>query len=183
MNLPRSGLGACGEQYEAGGSQITPGSLGLHRSQGCASTPGTDFQIESQGGLMICSRPFVLVLALLGLSAVALSAQVPDDLRRTMDQRAEAIHQADADVWDRLTADAFTVVRPDGRLMTRAERLDELRTQTRTHVPPEEQEHVQIHGDVVVRRLRSGDVWVLEVWVRGQRGWQVSITQLTQAGQ
>lgn len=108
---------------------------------------------------------------------------IPDDLRRAMNERAEAIFQARSDDWDRLTAADFTVVQPDGRLMTKTERLAELRTQTPSSVPAEEHEYIRVYGDVVVRRIRSEDVWVLEVWVRGQRGWQVSITQLTQTGQ
>jgi hypothetical protein len=119
----------------------------------------------------------------LGVSAVSVSGQVPDDLRRAMDERTEAVYRVNPDVWDRLTADGFTVVQSDGRVLNKAERLGELRTQTPASVPVVDQQHVQNYGDVVVHRVRSGDVWVLEVWVRGERGWQVSITQLTQAGQ
>ena len=115
------------------------------------------------------------------VSAVSVSAQLPDDLRRAMDERSEAVFGVNTEAWDRLTADAFTVVRSDGRLMNKTERLAELRTETPGSVPTAEQEHVQNYGEIVVRRLRAGDVWILEVWVRGQRGWQVTITQLTQA--
>lgn len=82
----------------------------------------------------------MFALVLLGLWPIGVSGQAPEDLRRAIDERAEAIYQARVDVWDPLTADDFTVVRPDGRLMTKAERLAELGTQVPTSIPPVEKE-------------------------------------------
>ncbi|HET7746128.1 MAG TPA: nuclear transport factor 2 family protein [Vicinamibacteria bacterium] len=107
------------------------------------------------------------------------SAQAPADLLRAMDERARAIFAVDPEAWDRLTADGFTVVQADGRLLSKADRLAELRRQRPVAVPPMREHHIQNHGDLVVHRLRSGDSWVLEVWARGPQGWQVTITQVT----
>jgi hypothetical protein len=47
-----------------------------------------------------------------------------------MQQRNLAVPRADAATWDRLTAADFTLVTADGRLLRKAARLAELRTQT-----------------------------------------------------
>ncbi len=132
---------------------------------------------------MLTIRAVGSLLTLLCLLPLGLAGQVPDDLRQAMDQRDEAIVQANAIVWDRLTTEDFTVVRENGRLMTKAERLAQLRQQTPAPLPAPEQEQIQRYGDVVVRRIRVGDVWVLQVWVRGEQGWRVSIGQLTRVAQ
>jgi uncharacterized protein (TIGR02246 family) len=122
------------------------------------------------------------VFAILVLVRVDLAGQaIPRELRQAMEQRHQAIGDADAEAWDRLTADDFTVVGADGRLLTKAERLAELRSQSPAPLAAPEQEQIQSFGDVVVRRLRTGDLWVLESWVRSQHGWRVSSTQATLA--
>jgi Domain of unknown function (DUF4440) len=46
-----------------------------------------------------------------------------------MRARLEAVWKKDAATWSRLTADEFMIVVPEGRLMTKAERLAALKTE------------------------------------------------------
>jgi hypothetical protein len=116
---------------------------------------------------------------LLGLASGGLLAQVPADLQQAMQERDEAVFNADSATWDRLTADEFTVVDPSGRFMTKAERLGRL-------MAPAEAtplEHVQIrrYGDIYVRRFLTSGLWVLDIWVREPGGWRVVAIQATPA--
>lgn len=124
----------------------------------------------------------LLLSTTLALGLVATSAgraQVPAALRTAMRDRHAAVTQADAATWDRLTADNFTVVLPNGSLLTKAERLAQLRTQQAAAPAPVENETVQTYGNVAVHRFKTGSVWVLQVWTRDQRGWRVSSVQVT----
>lgn len=98
-----------------------------------------------------------------------------------MSARDQSITKADAATWDRLTTEDFTVVTPDGRLITKAERLAELKTEKPR--PPAQLQQVQIkrYGDAFVRRFRVGDIWVLDVWAKDQKGWRVAAVQVTTA--
>jgi ketosteroid isomerase-like protein len=112
-------------------------------------------------------------------------AQVPADLREAMRARDEAVAKADAATWDRLTADDFTVVQADGILMTKAERLAQFKTQQAMTPQPARQEQIKHYGDIFVRRalvhVRSGDAWVLDIWVKYATGWRVTAVQVTSA--
>ena len=46
-----------------------------------------------------------------------------------MQARLEAVWKKDAATWSRLTADEFTVVVPEGQLMTKSDRLAALKTE------------------------------------------------------
>jgi hypothetical protein len=98
-----------------------------------------------------------------------------------MRARDEAVAKADAATWDRLTHDDFTVVLEDGTLMTKAERLAQLKTQKATTPAPLQQVRIKHYGDVYVRRFRNGDAWVLDIWVKDGRGWRVAAVQVTNA--
>jgi uncharacterized protein (TIGR02246 family) len=131
---------------------------------------------------MLMSRAALCGVLLLFLTPVGLEAQVPAELRQAFRARDEAIAKADAASWDRLTADDFTVVQRDGRLLTKAERLAEMHRQSpQSAAAPAMQEQVRVYGDVAVRRHRKGDLWVLETWVRAPRGWRAAAVQLTTA--
>src|SRR3981189_1091233 len=116
------------------------------------------------------ARMFRFAFALSCLVPSAIAAQVPRDLREAMRARDEAVAKADAATWDRLTADDFTVVLADGTLLTKAERLAQFKTQQAPTPAPPQQEQIKHYGDVFVRRAlrqtRTGDVWVLDIWVK-----------------
>jgi hypothetical protein len=121
--------------------------------------------------------PFVLCCLMPRASA----AQVPAELQEAMRARDEAIAKADADTWDRFTTADFTDVRTDGTLMTRAARLALLKTQTPTTPVPRKQVQIKHYDDVYVRRSRTVDAWVLDIWVKDAGVWRVVAAQLTTA--
>jgi len=134
---------------------------------------------------MSTARMLRVVFMLSCLVSTPTIAQVPADLREAMRARDEAVAKADAATWDRLTADDFTVVQADGILMTKAERLAQFKTQQAMTPQPARQEQIKQYGDIFVRRalvhVRSGDAWVLDIWVKDAKGWRVAAVQVTSA--
>ena len=131
----------------------------------------------------ITMPPPVMFLAtslLLCIPSVA-AAQVPQDLREAMQARVSAVWKKDTTDWSRLTADEFTVVVPEGRLQTKADRLTALAAE-----PPEpphalKSERIHVYGDAAVRRFIDGSEWVLEVWIRQKGVWRVIASQVNLA--
>jgi len=98
-----------------------------------------------------------------------------------MRSRDSAVAKADAPTWDRLTAEGFTVVQEDGVLMTKAERLGQLKGQKPTTAVAPQREDIRHYQDVYVRRSLSGNVWVLDIWAKDATGWRVVAVQVTTA--
>lgn len=131
---------------------------------------------------MLVVRVILSLIALYWLRPAVVLAQVPADLQQATRARDQAVSQADTAAWDRLTTEDFTVVGEDGRMRTKAVRLAELGQQKPQASPPTRQrEQVKLYGNTAVRRLRSGDVWVIEVWVKEARGWRAAAVQVTTA--
>lgn len=134
---------------------------------------------------MLRVRTIRWLLPLVCLLPRTTAAQVPAALREAMKARDLAVAKADAATWDRLTTEDFTVVTPDGKLFNKAERLARLKQQKPDTLRPVLDEKITRHGDVVVRRIRrpagagAGEVWIMDVWVRGPRGWRVAAVQVT----
>ena len=122
-----------------------------------------------------------LALALCCLMPRASAAQVPAELLEAMRARDEALAKADADTWNRFTTADLTDVRTDGILLTRAERLALLKTQTPTTPVQREQVQIRHYDDVYVRRSQTVDAWVLDIWVKDAGVWRVVAAQLTTA--
>jgi uncharacterized protein (TIGR02246 family) len=121
-----------------------------------------------------------LILAALGaLVAAPLSAQtrVPPDLRRAMDQRLAAVAQADVATWDRLTADNFVLILPDGTTWTKAERLVALRASQPGPAAIVTNERVQMLGNTAVQRYQLPTTWVLAIWTMNRGTWRVTLAQ------
>ena len=127
---------------------------------------------------------FALVTTLL-VSAVPIwsAPQAPQELREAMQARLEAVWKQDAATWSRLTADEFTVVVPEGRLMTKNDRLAALKTEKPQPLHAVQREQIQTYGETVVRRFMDGDEWVLEIWVRQSGAWRVVAAQVNFAKQ
>lgn len=130
---------------------------------------------------MIPTKSLAVAVALASLLAVPASAQVPSELRATMLSRDLAVAKADADTWGRLTAETFTVVQEDGSIMTKAERIAQMKTQTPSTPTPHQREQIDQYGDVFVRRFLAGDVWVLDIWAKSGSTWRVVAVQVTTA--
>ena len=106
-------------------------------------------------------RTFAFVAILAFVLASAAFAQVPNELRATMQSRDSAVAKADVATWDRLTAETFTVVQVDGIMMTKAERIAQMKTQKPSPLVAHQREQINRYGDVFVRRFLAGDIWVL----------------------
>ena len=123
------------------------------------------------------------VVPLFWLLPTGVAAQVPAELREAMRARDLAVVKADIATWDRLTTGDFTVVTPDGIMLTKAERLAQLKQQKPDTLRSVLQEHVTRYGDTAVRRMRrasgAGEVWIMDVWVKDARGWRVAAVQVT----
>src|SRR5262245_60193724 len=128
-------------------------------------------------------RQFATVVGILLVDALAAhsASQLPPELQEAMRARHEAVCKIDAATWDRLTADEFTMVGPNGKLLTKAERLAQLKTEKPRPVPAVRQERIQRYGDTVVRRFVDDDEWILEVWVRQDNAWRVVAAQVSLA--
>jgi Domain of unknown function (DUF4440) len=71
-----------------------------------------------------------LALMLLCLTLFSLcAAEVPRELRGAIRARLTAVSEKDAAAWDRLTTEDFTMVGPEGQLMTKAKRLAALKAE------------------------------------------------------
>ena len=119
-------------------------------------------------------------LAILFSTAVPMLslAQVPPELRAAMQSRLEAVRSKDVAAWDRLTAEEFTVVVPEGRMMNKAERLAALKSEKPERPHATEHEEIQVYGKTAVRRFIDGSEWVLEIWVRQDGAWRVVAAQV-----
>jgi hypothetical protein len=125
----------------------------------------------------------VLVHMFLVLPMV-LAGQVPADLVQAVWARETAVDKVDVATWQRLTASEFTVVNDAGRLLTRAERIAELK-QTKPVASPtpcgQEKFTMFANGTAATRRYRCGATWWLDVWAKSAAGWRALAVQGTPA--
>jgi hypothetical protein len=120
-----------------------------------------------------------MLASFVGVSVASLlTTQTPPDLREAMQARLEAVWSKDGATWSRLTADEFTVVVPEGRLMTKGDRLDALRSEKPQPVHSVQHEQIRAYSDTVVRRFVDDGEWVLEVWARQDGEWRVVAAQV-----
>src|SRR6185312_2134333 len=103
------------------------------------------------------------------------AAQAPADLEEAMRVRSQAVVSNDGPTWDRYTAEDFTVVLPDGRLLNKSERLALMKTQKPPRRSPHEQVQINHYDETYVRRFLGDNGWVMEVWTKDKDGkWRVS---------
>jgi hypothetical protein len=130
---------------------------------------------------MLRSCLLQLILLLTGLVPAAV-AQAPADLEEAMRLRSQAVVKGDGPTWDRYTADDFTVVLADGKMMNKSERLAQMKTQKPTRRSPPQQVQLKHYEETYVRRFLGDNGWVLEVWTKDSSGkWRVSAVQVTPA--
>ena len=109
--------------------------------------------------------------------------QVPPELRDAMQTRLEAVWKKDAQAWAKLTADEFTIVVPEGKLMNKTERIAALKTEKAEAIHDIQREQIQSYGETVLHRFIDGTEWVLEVWVKQNGVWRVVASQVNFAKQ
>ena len=131
---------------------------------------------------MLRAYDFALSLALASFCPTLALAQAPAELQDAMRQRSQAVASADAATWDRLTADDFTVVLPNGTMLTKEQRLALLKKEKPRRQTAPRQEQIKHYGETYVRRFLGDRGWVLEVWTKDDAGkWRVSAVQVTTA--
>ena len=129
---------------------------------------------------MLRAYGFTFSLALATLISNPALAQVPAELQDAMGQRTKAVASADAATWDSLTADDFTVVLPDGMMLTKEQRLALLKKEKPRPRSAPRKEQIKHYGETYVRRFLGDRGWVLEVWTKDDAGkWRVSAVQVT----
>ena len=128
---------------------------------------------------MTCRTVMYLVLAI-SVATTALAAEIPAELQQAIRERDEAVEKKDVATWDRLTTPEFIAVRPDGRLMKKAERLAQLKAEKPEARPKPQQEQFIRYGDTVLRQLQqtNGTLWI-DVWVKEGQVWRVASSQGT----
>jgi hypothetical protein len=116
----------------------------------------------------------------LSVATTCLAAEIPIELQQAIQARDAAVAKQDAATWDRLTMPDFIVVRPEGILMNKAERLAQLKTAKPEARPKPKQEQFIRHGDTVLRQLQeaNGTLWI-DVWVKDGQTWRVASSQGT----
>lgn len=119
-----------------------------------------------------------LLLAVLAVTQA--QTRVPPDLRKAMDQRIAAGAQADVATWDRLTADNFVLILPNGSTRTKAERLAQLRAAQPGPAAIVTNERVLMLGNTAVQRFQIPGTWVLEIWTMNRGMWRVTLAQTSQ---
>lgn len=120
----------------------------------------------------------LLTVLLVSSSLAPSSGQIPPDLRDAMQARLEAVWKKDTASWSRLTADEFTVVVPEGQLMTKTERLAAMKIEKPESLHAVQREQIRVYGESAIRRFVDGNEWVLEVWVRQNGTWRVVAAQV-----
>lgn len=130
---------------------------------------------------MLRTYAFLLPLAVSFLIPNPSAAQAPAELKEAMRLRSEAVAQADASTWDRLTTEDFTVVLPNGTMMNKSERLAQMKTQKPMRRNPPQQEQIKHYAEAYVHRFLSDNGWVLEVWTKDGGKWRVAAVQVTSA--
>lgn len=129
-------------------------------------------------------RLCLLQLFLLLLGDASVAAQAPADLEEAMRIRSQAVVSADGATWDKYTADDFTVVLPNGKMMNKSERLALMKTQKPPRRSAPQQVQIKHYDETYVRRFRGENGWVIEVWTKDKDGkWRVSAVQVTAAAQ
>ena len=122
-----------------------------------------------------------LVFAI-SLATTALAADIPVELQQAIRARDEAVAKKDVSTWGRLTMPDFIVVRPEGKLMNKAERLAQIKAERpQARLKPKQEQFIR-YGDTVLRQLqeRDGTLWI-DVWVKDGQVWRVASGQGTRA--
>jgi hypothetical protein len=126
---------------------------------------------------MMLRATFSVIAVCLAYPAVS-AAQLPGPLRKAMEERLAAVWKKDAVTWARLTADEFTLVVPEGRLMSKAERVAALKAEKPQAGHALKHEQVRVYGNTALHRFVDDDEWVLEVWVQQDGRWRVVAAQV-----
>lgn len=122
-------------------------------------------------------------LAVLALAAFPIAAfgQAPAALQAAARARADAIAHSDADAWSRLVSDSFTVTFANGRVVTKAQRIPQIRASQRAPGPsqPFAHERWAPAGTAYIHQYQSSGLAFTEVWAKEHGTWRMATNQLT----
>ena len=127
----------------------------------------------------------LLVAAALLLAVSPLRAQTVDpELEKAIQARDAAIRAGDAETWSRYTMDDFVMVRPDGVVVTKAQRMMYIKTGKVDPVKPSSKVEMRVYGDTVIETWRPerpdyGPSQMVSVWVKQGGQWKVAHLQFT----
>ena len=115
-------------------------------------------------------------------SAAGHQPSIDPELEKAMLARRDAERNRDVETVDRMTTDDFLLIDQTGRVITRRERLEQIRAgQPRAQVQSDDQLHV--YGNTVLRTrhvvIESKPLRVMNVWVKENGQWKVAATQVT----
>ncbi|HYG99650.1 MAG TPA: nuclear transport factor 2 family protein [Terriglobales bacterium] len=131
-----------------------------------------------------------------GTSTTTASTTADQALENRFREYADALTKRDLATLDRIWASEYTFINPRGELVTKAQRMTNLKsgaTEFKSINP--QREKLQVHGDVAIDIGRvtlegtkyggqegSGDYRYMNVWVKRQGQWQMLANQITLIG-
>ena len=143
-------------------------------------------------------RTFTSVVAAVALGQIPGATaprmgQAEQEVRTMIQQYRQAMVRRDLTALERIWSDDYTFTNPQGRLLSRKERLANLRSgATRlTSIESERDAQVRVHGNTAVATSRvalvarysgqenDGDYRNLGVWVKRDGRWQLVANQIT----
>ena len=104
--------------------------------------------------------------------------RIPKELEQAMQTRLESVWKKDTATWSRLTSEDFTIVVPEGMLLTKNERIAQMKNENPEPLHKIGQQRIFISDQMVVRRFIDGTEWVLEVWSKKGGAWKVAAAQV-----
>lgn len=126
-------------------------------------------------------------------ASVSKDVAVEQALQQRFQEYADALTKRDLPTLDRIWAAEYTFINPNGDVMTKAQRMENIRsgaTQFQSINP--KQEHLQVRGNIAVDvgtvelkgtqysgKESSGTYRYMNVWMKSGNDWQMLANQIT----
>ena len=121
------------------------------------------------------------------------ASAVEHEVKQMYDAYRQALLERDVAALERLWADDYTFINASGQLLSKADRLANLKSGATAFgtIKNEDEQLVRVYGDAAVATSRvtivgrysgretSGQYHAMNVWVKRQGRWQLVATQLT----
>ncbi len=146
---------------------------------------------------MKAATPFLIAICLLTAPLAWSQAKNPhadieQQVRMMADQIAAAELKADTNTLEKFMAEDCTIIHGDGKLLTKAEEIENIRSGTRKYEAIERREsQVRVYGSTVVvtsllsvkvtvhGKPYSGDIRTTRVWMEENGNWKTIALQVT----
>jgi ketosteroid isomerase-like protein len=122
------------------------------------------------------------VFAFFVAASLAYAQAPPADLQKAIDARAAAQRAGDEQGWGRYTTDDFMVVNPDGTVLTKADRMAQIKGNKAAGPPTEPTDRkVRVYGDTAIITTIQGanPTRFTTVWVKQAGAWKVASVHQT----